>query len=166
VASEAPCALAHNPTLRAVDVTLASFVIFVVEPTVIVFVVVDGLADADAEADGRVNETAATVMVLPERAVTFPVVIALAKFAPPKLLPVRSPDGRPLGKPLGRFAPGVKFAPLGLAPPPKPPPKPAVAVHDPLTAGLTAIVDGLEPEVAEASTATTHEPTVMSARLP
>jgi hypothetical protein len=158
--------------LRAVEVTVASSVIFVAAPTEIVFDVVVGLADAEVPAAVRLKETAATVTELPATAVTLPLVIALAMLAPPNP-PVRAPDGRPLGNPLGRLAPGVKLAPPN-PPPPKPPTPPRV--HEPFTGCDTAIVVGESLPVAAglaeadvpaavASIATTHDPTLMSARV-
>jgi hypothetical protein len=171
--SVAPCALAQSPTFSAVDVTAAVFVIVVVEPTVIVLLVVVGVALGEVDEPVRAKLSAATVIELPETAVTLPVVIALAKFPPPA-----NPERPPDGKPLGRLAPGVKL-PLGRVPPPNPPPPkpvppvPPARVQLPLSAGLTVIVVGAVDVAVDAldvaalvSIATMHEPTVMSARDP
>jgi hypothetical protein len=117
--------------------------------TVLVYVVADVVVTFTALVDGEVlgddvllpgkKRTAATVIVDPSTAVTFPETGA----PPPSPRPVGAPLGRPLGAPLGR-APPVLF--LVKPPPPKPPRIP----HSPLTGSLSATVAAVTGSLADA----------------
>lgn len=153
--SALPWAVAHRPTLTAVDVAARSPVILVVEVSVTVLFVVVALPVLPA---ARAKSRAATTMFEPETETTDPVAMAVIRAAEP--LP-GAPDGKflPDGNPDGTFLPDGN--PDGRAPPrnPLPPPPPKPPAHDPLVAVVTETVCALKllalddvPDVAIAVT--------------
>jgi hypothetical protein len=151
VVSALPCAVTHLPTTTECDVVVELVVIFVLDPTVIFFVVV--LLAPDCRCCEAITN------VEPETELTFPsanAAVLLRPAAPDGLLDGKL-DGRLDGKPDGR-------CPVGRWPPPKP-----RAPQEPFTGELTtnvlAVKDDADDDVPDAALARTQSPAFAAASV-
>jgi len=157
VESAVPWAVAHRPTLTAVDVADRSPVILVDAVSVIVLFVVVALPLVAVLPADRVKSRAATTIVEPDTETTDPLAMALVRA--PVRLPA-APDGKPEGR-----APDGRLRPDGRGPPRKPPP-PNRPWHDPLVVPVTETLVALKllalGDVPEGAIARTQSPALIA----